>query len=80
MFESTSIMVVLEWSPLNPIEEERLRNKCWLEVVDERYNGRVYEIGYVDSHYESVEVSCSRHKHVPVSKLNLKRPLHHFLL
>ena len=43
--QSTSIS-----TPLDPYEEERLRSRCWLETVGERYKGRVYGVGRVDCH------------------------------
>ncbi|KOM48043.1 hypothetical protein LR48_Vigan07g174700 [Vigna angularis] len=35
-------------SPLDPTEEERLRNRCWLEAVGGKYKGRVYGIGNLE--------------------------------
>jgi len=52
---STSIAGVSEWSPLNPTEKERLRNRFWLEAVGGRYKGWVYGIGQVDRHDESIQ-------------------------
>ncbi|BAT90159.1 hypothetical protein VIGAN_06134600 [Vigna angularis var. angularis] len=44
-----------ETSPLDPIEQEKLRNKCWLQAVGGRYKGQVYGIGHVDSQDECVD-------------------------
>jgi len=41
--QSTSIS-----TPLDPVEEEKLRRRCWLETVGGRYKGRVYGVGRVD--------------------------------
>ncbi|XP_014506396.1 uncharacterized protein LOC106766156 [Vigna radiata var. radiata] len=35
-------------SPLDPADEERLRNRCWLEDVGGKYKGRVYGIGNLE--------------------------------
>ncbi|KOM57574.1 hypothetical protein LR48_Vigan11g060700 [Vigna angularis] len=35
-------------APLDPADEERLRNQCWLDVSGGRYKGRVYGIGNVN--------------------------------
>jgi len=45
-------------SPI-PAEEERLRNRCWLEAADGRYKGRVYGIGHVDRHDDSCRNRCN---------------------
>ncbi|XP_017423491.1 uncharacterized protein LOC108332689 [Vigna angularis] len=42
-------------TPLDPIEEERLRNQCWLEVAGGRYKGRVYGIGNVNAQDDCVD-------------------------
>ncbi|KOM42859.1 hypothetical protein LR48_Vigan05g046300 [Vigna angularis] len=36
-------------TPLDPTDEERLRNRCWLEAAGGKYKGRVYDIGNVSS-------------------------------
>jgi len=41
--QSTSIS-----TPLDPVEEEKLRNRCWSESVGGRYKGRVYGVERVD--------------------------------
>ncbi|XP_068477332.1 uncharacterized protein [Phaseolus vulgaris] len=33
---------------VNPVQEEKLRSRCWLESVGGRYKGRVYGVGRVD--------------------------------
>ncbi|XP_014511548.1 uncharacterized protein LOC106770247 [Vigna radiata var. radiata] len=42
-------------SPLDPAEEERLRNQCWLDAAGGRYKGRVYGIGNVSSQNDCVD-------------------------
>ncbi|XP_047165537.1 uncharacterized protein LOC124834790 [Vigna umbellata] len=42
-------------SPLDPAEEERLRNRCWLEAAGGKYKGRVYDIGNVTSQDDCVD-------------------------
>ncbi|KOM25620.1 hypothetical protein LR48_Vigan125s001000 [Vigna angularis] len=41
-------------SPLDPTEEERLRNRCWLEATGGKYKRRVYSIGNVTSQDDCV--------------------------
>ena len=48
-------MDVLECSPLNPAEEERLRKKCWSEAAGGRYKGWVYKIGHIDRYDKTIE-------------------------
>jgi len=40
---------------MDPAEEERLRNKCWLEAAGGRYKKRVYGVGHVDSNDDCVD-------------------------
>ncbi|XP_052724083.1 uncharacterized protein LOC108347677 [Vigna angularis] len=54
-------------APLDPADEERLRNQCWLDVADGRYKGRVYGIGNVsaqddcvDSYIQQTQASSSQ--------------------
>ncbi|KOM44018.1 hypothetical protein LR48_Vigan05g162300 [Vigna angularis] len=54
-------------SPLDPADEERLRNQCWLDVAGGRYKGRVYGIGNVsaqddcvDSYIQQTQASSSQ--------------------
>ncbi|XP_052723840.1 uncharacterized protein LOC108321902 [Vigna angularis] len=42
-------------SPLDPADEERLRNQCWLDVAGGRYKGRVYGIGNVSAQDDCVD-------------------------
>ncbi|CAJ1965354.1 unnamed protein product, partial [Sphenostylis stenocarpa] len=53
--ESTSNVGASQCTPLDPVEEERLRNRCWLEAAGGRYKGRVYGVGHVDSSDDCVE-------------------------
>ncbi|KOM50027.1 hypothetical protein LR48_Vigan08g085400 [Vigna angularis] len=53
-FETTSVGVSAS-SPLDPAEEERLRNRCWLEAAGGKYKGRVYGIGNVTSQDDCVD-------------------------
>ncbi|XP_052731962.1 uncharacterized protein LOC128196132 [Vigna angularis] len=54
-------------APLDPADEERLRNQCWLDVAGGRYKGRVYGIGNVsaqddcvDSYIQQTQASSSQ--------------------
>jgi len=66
---------VSQCTPLDPVEEERLRNKCWLEVAGGRYKGRVYGVGHVDSRDDRVQSylkqtqACSSQQ-VPSKEIN----------
>jgi len=40
---------------MDPAEEERLRNRCWLEAAGGRYKGQVYRVGHVDSNDDCVD-------------------------
>ncbi|WVZ08239.1 hypothetical protein V8G54_021585 [Vigna mungo] len=53
-------------SPLDPADEERLRNCCWLEAAGGKYKGRAYDIGNVsfqddcvDSYIQQTHASSS---------------------
>lgn len=55
------------FTPLDPAEEERLRNNCWLEVAGGRYKGRVYKVehfgcqdDYVDRYLQQTQASSSK--------------------
>jgi len=48
-------MQTLIYTPLDPAQEERLRNSCWLEVAYGRYKGRVYRVGRVDLQDDCVD-------------------------
>jgi len=48
-------VVTLQYTPLDLAEEERLRNRCWLEVVGGMYKGRVYGVGHVNPHADCVK-------------------------
>jgi len=60
---------------LDHVEEERLRNKCWLEAASGRYKGRVYGVGQVDSQDDCVQSylkqtqACSSQQ-VPLEEIN----------
>ncbi|XP_068486287.1 uncharacterized protein [Phaseolus vulgaris] len=41
---------------IDPVEEEKLRSRCWLESVGGRYKGQVYGVGRVDCQDDCV--SC----------------------
>ncbi|KOM34384.1 hypothetical protein LR48_Vigan02g053400 [Vigna angularis] len=54
-------------TPLDPTEEERLRNQCWLEVAGGRYKGHVYGIeniiaqdDCVNSYIQQTQTSSSQ--------------------
>ncbi|KOM47980.1 hypothetical protein LR48_Vigan07g168400 [Vigna angularis] len=66
-------------SPLDHTEEERLRNRCWLEVVGGKYKGRVYDIGNVssqddcvDSYIQQTQASSSTQQQNSEEIVNLK--------
>ncbi|KOM29072.1 hypothetical protein LR48_Vigan632s000700 [Vigna angularis] len=42
-------------SPLDTTEEERLRNRCWLEAAGGKYKGRVYDMGNISSQDDCVD-------------------------
>ncbi|CAJ1968927.1 unnamed protein product [Sphenostylis stenocarpa] len=67
MSESTSNVGDSQCTPLDPVEEKRLRNRCWLEVAGGRYKGRVYGVGHVDSSDYCVESYLQ--ERAPVRKL-----------
>ncbi|XP_022633864.1 uncharacterized protein LOC106755087 [Vigna radiata var. radiata] len=46
VYETASVGALAS-APLDPVDEERLRNQCWFEVAGGRYKGRVYGIGNV---------------------------------
>ncbi|KOM37844.1 hypothetical protein LR48_Vigan03g122600 [Vigna angularis] len=53
-------------SSLDPAEEERLRNRCWLEDAGGKYKGRVYDIRNVNSQDDCVD-SYIQHTHASSS-------------
>jgi len=53
--KSTSTLGVSECSFIDLVEEERLKNRCWLEAVSGRYKGQVYGIRQVERHDESIQ-------------------------
>ncbi|KOM58158.1 hypothetical protein LR48_Vigan11g119200 [Vigna angularis] len=72
-------------SPLDPAEEERLRNRCWLEVVGGKYKGRVYGIGNVnsqddcvDSYIQQTQASSSTQQQNSEEIVNLKSLLQQY--
>ncbi|KOM27451.1 hypothetical protein LR48_Vigan406s026100 [Vigna angularis] len=71
-------------SPLDPTEEERLRNRCWLEAAGGKYKGRVYGIGnvnyqddYVDSYIQQTQTSSTQQQNVE-EIVNLKSQLQEY--
>ncbi|KOM58145.1 hypothetical protein LR48_Vigan11g117900 [Vigna angularis] len=72
-------------SPLDPAEEERLRNRCWLEAAGGRYKGRVYDIGNVssqddcvDSYIQQTQASSSGQQQNLEEIVNLKSQLQQY--
>ncbi|XP_052728032.1 uncharacterized protein LOC108321026 [Vigna angularis] len=72
-------------SPLDPAEEERLRNRCWLEAIGGRYKGRVYGIGNVssqddcvDSYIQQTQASSSAQQQNLEEIVNLKSQLQQY--
>ncbi|KOM25009.1 hypothetical protein LR48_Vigan45s001100 [Vigna angularis] len=72
-------------SPLDPAEEERLRNRCWLEAVGGKYKGRVYDIGNVssqddcvDSYIQHTQASSSTQQQNSEEIVNLKSQLEQY--
>jgi len=63
-------------SPLDLIEKERLRNRCWnrcwYETAGGKYRKRIYRIGNV-SMMKVLRASCTIHKQALAIKLVLKR-------
>ncbi|KOM37399.1 hypothetical protein LR48_Vigan03g078100 [Vigna angularis] len=72
-------------SPLDPAEEERLRNRCWLEAAGGKYKGRVYGIGNVtsqddcvDSYIQQTQASSTAQPQNSEEILNLKSQLQQY--
>ncbi|KOM55328.1 hypothetical protein LR48_Vigan10g122000 [Vigna angularis] len=72
-------------SPLDPAEEERLRNRCWLEAIGGKYKGRVYDIGNVssqddcvDSYIQQTQASSSTQQQNSEEIVNLKSQLQQY--
>ncbi|KOM25619.1 hypothetical protein LR48_Vigan125s000900 [Vigna angularis] len=72
-------------SPLDPAEEERLRNRCWLEAAGGKYKGRVYGIGNVtsqddcvDSYIQQTQASSTAQPQNSEEILNLKSQLQEY--
>ncbi|KOM43167.1 hypothetical protein LR48_Vigan05g077100 [Vigna angularis] len=72
-------------SSLDPTEEERLRNRCWLEAAGGRYKGRVYGIGNVssqddcvDSYIQQTQASSSAQQQNLEEIVNLKSQLQQY--
>ncbi|KOM57882.1 hypothetical protein LR48_Vigan11g091500 [Vigna angularis] len=72
-------------SPLDPAEEERLRNRCWLEAVGGTYKGRVYDIGNVtsqddcvDSYIQQTQASSTAQPQNSEEIVNLKSQLQQY--
>ncbi|KOM34542.1 hypothetical protein LR48_Vigan02g069200 [Vigna angularis] len=40
---------------IDPAEEERLRNRCWLEAAGGKYKGRVYDIGNLQQYGQQLQ-------------------------
>ncbi|XP_020206765.1 uncharacterized protein LOC109791830 [Cajanus cajan] len=45
IFEVGSTIGTSERTPLDPIEEDRLRSQCWNAAIGEKYKGRRYGTG-----------------------------------
>ncbi|KOM28593.1 hypothetical protein LR48_Vigan553s002200 [Vigna angularis] len=78
----TAFVGVSTSSPLDPAEEERLRNRCWLEAACGKYKGRVYGIGNVtsqddcvDSYIQQTQASSTAQPQNSEEILNLKSQL-----
>ncbi|XP_017416478.2 uncharacterized protein LOC108327265 [Vigna angularis] len=72
-------------SPLDPAEEERLRNRCWLEAAGGKYKGRVYGIGNVtsqddcvDSYIQQTQASSTAQQQHSEEIVNLKSQLQQY--
>ncbi|XP_052735856.1 uncharacterized protein LOC108336651 [Vigna angularis] len=72
-------------SPLDPAEEEILRNRCWLEAAGGKYKGRVYGIGNVtsqddcvDSYIQQTQASSIAQPQNSEEILNLKSQLQQY--
>ncbi|KOM46933.1 hypothetical protein LR48_Vigan07g063700 [Vigna angularis] len=72
-------------SPLDPAEEERLRNRCWLEAAGGKYKGRVYGIGNVtsqddcvDSYIQQTQASSTAQPQNSEEIVNLKSQLQQY--
>ncbi|KOM41220.1 hypothetical protein LR48_Vigan04g141800 [Vigna angularis] len=72
-------------SPLDPAEEERLRNRCWLEAAGGKYKGRVYDIGNVtsqddcvDSYIQQTQASSTAQPQNSEEIVNLKSQLQQY--
>ncbi|XP_052735511.1 uncharacterized protein LOC128197497 [Vigna angularis] len=72
-------------SPLDPAEEERLRNQCWLEAAVGKYKGRVYGIGNftsqddcVDSYIQQTQASSTAQPKNSEEIVNLKSQLQQY--
>ncbi|KOM55885.1 hypothetical protein LR48_Vigan10g177700 [Vigna angularis] len=58
-------------APLDPVDEERLRNQCWLDFAGGRYKGRVYGIGNVSAQDDCVDSYIS----LRMSVLKMSMPI-----
>ncbi|KOM28588.1 hypothetical protein LR48_Vigan553s001700 [Vigna angularis] len=72
-------------SPLDPTEEETLRNRCWLETAGGKYKGHVYGIGnvnsqddYVDSYIRQTQASSFTQQQNAEEIVNLKSQLQEY--
>ncbi|XP_052723730.1 uncharacterized protein LOC128193692 [Vigna angularis] len=82
---SETASVGVSTSPLDPAEEERLRNRCWLEAAGGKYKGRVYGIGNVtsqddcvDSYIQQTQASSTAQPQNSEEILNLKSQLQQY--
>jgi len=48
-------------SPLDPIEEESLRNKCWYEAADGKYRDEYMELE-MSPMMKVLRASCAKHQ------------------
>ncbi|XP_017434573.1 uncharacterized protein LOC108341397 [Vigna angularis] len=72
-------------SPLDPTEEERIKNRCWLEAAGGKYKGRVYGIGNVtsqddcvDSYIQQTQASSTAQQQNSQEIVNLKSQLQQY--
>jgi len=71
-------------TPLDPVEEEILRNNCWVQDVGGRYKERVCEVGCVDhqndcvDHYIQETQASSSNKKVDLKEIvELRQQIQH---
>ncbi|XP_022641820.1 uncharacterized protein LOC106773017 [Vigna radiata var. radiata] len=70
VISETASVVASTSSPLDPAEEERLRNRCRLEAASGRYKGRVYDIGNVNIQDDCVNSYIRQTQASPIQQSN----------